>query len=133
MQLHSDNVGLVKPGGMQGMNVGFIGFGVCSMLASVLDLAEWVSHREIERRSIVRHADADFAHACRITRNQCSSVASIGCFESYVNRRRRVPSIADPIAVKAVGSSQQKCAAGKRRGCRTNKRVAIARLRRHRN
>ncbi len=73
MQLHSDNAGLVKPGGMQGMNVGFIGFGVCSMLASVLDLAEWVSHREIERRSIVRHADADFAHACRITRNERGS------------------------------------------------------------
>ena len=67
MQLHSDNVGLVKPGGMQGMNVRFIGFGDCSMLASVLDLAEWVSHREIERRSIVRHADADSAHACCIT------------------------------------------------------------------
>ena len=66
-----------------------------------------MGHREIERRSIVRHADADSAHACRITRNQCSSVAPIGCFESYVNRRRRVPLIADPIAVKAVGSSQQ--------------------------
>jgi hypothetical protein len=115
------------------MNVRFIGFGVCSMLASVLDLADWVSHREIERRSIVRHADADSAYASRITRNQCSSIASVGCFESYVNHRRWVPLIADPIAVKAVGSSQQKRAAGKRRGCRTNKLLAIARLSRHRN
>ena len=41
----------------------------CARLATktVLDLAEWVSHREIERRSIVRHADADSAHACCIT------------------------------------------------------------------